>query len=234
MTRDYGDQQDLIIRSKILAYSLSTWRGHISAYQGFVRFCNAKQIEPVECTPPSVTLYLLELAGKRKSIGVVNRAIAAITLINKWLIIDDISADPHIVEIRKFLNKTCPKTCNLKQAIGVKEIRKVWDKLELEYKDLTRVPDVMFRSFVLMVTQHASFCRYSDLAGVKLDDLLFSIDYFKVHITVSKTDQAGHGQSAFIPCYSNPYRCPQKLMCLFLHKFHPDPEPDVYLFPALE
>jgi hypothetical protein len=23
-------------------------------------------------------------------------------------------------------------------------------------------------------------------------------------------------------------------MCLFLHKFHPDPDPDIYLFPALE
>jgi hypothetical protein len=234
LCKDYPSMQDAVAKAKILAYSAATWRGHISAYQGFLRFCNAKNIDPVTCTPPSIAIYLLELAAKGKSIGVINRTVTALAFMFKWLLLGDISNDYHLSEIVKFLSKTCPKLCNIKQAIGVKEIRKIWDGLLDKFGDITHVPDVTFRTFVMLVTQHASFCRYSDIAPVKLDDLLFDIDYFTINIRCSKTDQGGHGQIAYVPSNDNRSRCPHKLMCLYLHKFHRDPDPDAYLFPAFE
>jgi hypothetical protein len=172
LTRDYAEHQNAVVKAKILAYSLSTWRGHISSYQGFLKFCNAKQVDPVTCTPPTIGIYLLELAGAGKSIGVINRAMLSITFIHKWFLLADLSNDQQIVEILQFLSKTCPRVCNTKQALGVREIRKVWDALLVKYGDITHVPDIQLRTFVMLVTQHASFCRFSDISTVRLNDLL--------------------------------------------------------------
>jgi site-specific recombinase XerD len=225
---------DAITRAKILAYSLSSWRSHASAFKSFMTFCTAKGIDLVECTPPSIALYLLELAGNGKSIGVITRHLNSITFVFRWLLIDDLSSNVHVQEVFKFLKKTCPKRCNKKQELGVKEIRKMWDELVKKYGDIMSAPLATIRSFVFLVTQHATFCRYSDLANVKLSDLLYEIDYFTITIRISKTDQAGSGQNVYIPANIYPGRCPQMLMCLYLHRFHADPDPNMYLFPALD
>jgi site-specific recombinase XerD len=219
----------VIVRAKILAYSASTWKSHSSTFTAFVKSC---AIDLASCTPPTVSLYLLDLAGKGKSIGVIERTVSTITFVFKWLHLDDLAKNVHVQDIVKFLRKTCPKRCNKKKELGVKEIRKVWDSLESQYKDISNVPLPLLRSFVFLVTQHATFCRYSDLAGVKLSDILYDIDFFSINIRTSKTDQAGTGQTVYIPRNDNALHCPQMLMCLFLHKVHPDP--DFFLFPALE
>jgi hypothetical protein len=234
LTRDYPHQQDTIVKARILSFSLSTWKGHAATFQAFRRFCNYRGIDPLNCHPPTMVTYLLDLAAKGKSIGVIESTLKSITFIYRWFLVQDLGPDPYLQDVMRFLTKTCPKTCNRKAALGVSEIRKIWDKLETEFSVIENVPLVQLRSFVFMVTQHASFCRFSDLAVLKLDDIVFNADYFELNIRFSKTDQAGHGQAAYVPRNVNTYHCPHKLMCLFLHKVHADPDPDVYLFPPLE
>ena len=50
----------------------------------------------------------------------------------------------------------------------------------------------------MTVFQHVSFCRFSDLRSLRLADVLHEVDYFKIHVRYSKTDQAGLGQTVFI------------------------------------
>jgi hypothetical protein len=152
----------------------------------------------------------------------------------RWFLIDNLLEDQNIIDVRRFLSKTCPKVCNRKDALGIVQIRKIWDAIDREYPDLDKVPAVTLRTFVMTVIQYASFCRYSDIAELRLDDVVYHMDYFQLNIRFSKTDQAGAGQTAFVPRNGHSVRCPHKLMCLFLHKMHNDPNPDVYLFPPLE
>jgi hypothetical protein len=42
LVRDYADQQQELVRARILAFSHSTWKSHASKFQAFRRFCDAK------------------------------------------------------------------------------------------------------------------------------------------------------------------------------------------------
>jgi hypothetical protein len=95
------------------------------------------------------------------------------------------------------------------------------------------VPLVQLRTFVLAVIQYSSFCRFSDLAVVKLTDVIFELDYFKIVIQYSKTDQAGHGQEAYVLKSVDTVRDPHMLMCLYLQRLDTYNIDDLYLFPPL-
>ena len=86
----------------------------------------------------------------------------------------------------------------------------------------------------MAVIQHASLCHFSDIAQLKLSDLFYELDYFKIHIQFSKTDQNGIGQVAFIPKLSSSVRDPHSLMCLYLSVMHEMQNENVFLFPPLK
>jgi hypothetical protein len=129
--------------------------------------------------------------------------------------------------------KVCPKNSNLKQPFGSFEVRKMWNFIEKKYPSLSRVPIVTLRTFVLAVVQYHSFCRFSDLAVVKLSDVVFDVDYFKIVIEYSKTDQAGAGQNAYVLKSADKLRNPHMLMCLYLRELDSYDVPDLFLFPPL-
>ena len=89
----------------------------------------------------------------------------------------------------------------------------------------------------MTVFQHVSFCRFSDLRSLRLADVLHEVDYFKIHVRYSKTDQAGLGQTVFIPKLDSVHKDPHMLMCLYLHRLDEksaDAPGDMYLFPPLK
>jgi hypothetical protein len=136
-------------------------------------------------------------------------------------------------EFANFVAKVCPKNSNLKQPFGSFEVRKMWNYIEKKYPALSRVPIVTLRTFVLAVVQYHSFCRFSDLAVVKLSDVVFDVDYFKIVIEYSKTDQAGAGQNAYVLKSADKLRNPHMLMCLYLRELDSYDVPDLFLFPPL-
>jgi hypothetical protein len=86
----------------------------------------------------------------------------------------------------------------------------------------------------MTVLQHATFCRYSDVKEIRLADILFELDYFKITIRYSKTDQEGVGQYVYVSKSAGVYDA-HMLLCLYLTVV---PETDAdptrcYLFPPL-
>jgi site-specific recombinase XerD len=179
-------------------------------------------------------MFLLKMAANGKSVTSISGYVSAIEFVFKWLLIGDLKNDKQMIDVKKFIEKTCPRKSNKKQPIGVTEIRKIWDKLLADYGTVENVPVLKLRTFVMTVVQHSSFCRFSDIATLKLDDVVYSMDHYVLNIRYSKTDQTGVGQVAYVPKNTHEYRCPHMLMSLFLHKVHDDPDPDVYLFPPLK
>jgi len=51
-----------------------------------------------------------------------------------------------------------------------------------------------FRTFMMAVFQHKTFCCFSDLKNIKFEDLFHDVDLFKIHVKLSKTDQQGNGK----------------------------------------
>jgi site-specific recombinase XerD len=231
---DYRDSCNEVVRAKILAYAVSTWQSYASKFKEFKRFCDERKISVIESTAPTVVMFILKMASEGKSVTSVNGYISAIEFVFKWFLICDLQSDTQLKDVKRFVEKSCPRRSNKKHALGVAEIRKMWDTLLSQYGNIENVPDLRLRTFVMTVVQHSSFCRFSDISSLKLNDLVFSMDYYTVNIRCSKTDQAGLGQVAYIPKNDNLYRCPHMLMSLFIHKIHHDPDPDVYLFPPLK
>jgi hypothetical protein len=110
------------------------------------------------------------------------------------------------------LAKVCSHIANKKQPFGSAEVRALWDKIAAQPGGFAALSQAELRTFVMTVVQHASFCRFSDLQNLTLNDVIFEVDYFKVDIRYSKTNQAGVGQTAFIPKIRDSEYDPHKLM----------------------
>ena len=90
---------------------------------------------------------------------------------------------------------------------------------------------------MLAVFQHQTFCRFSDAEKIQLSDVFHDVDYFKITIRYSKTDQQGEGQFVYLPKSSSPYRNAHMLMCLYIEKMGFEglaSSTDLYLFPPLK
>jgi hypothetical protein len=87
----------------------------------------------------------------------------------------------------------------------------------------------------MIVLQHATFCRFSDVRQLKLSDLIHEVDYFEIKIRYSKTDQAGVGQTVYLPKTKHTDHNAHMLMCLYLEKIGTlNNDQDCYLFPPLQ
>jgi hypothetical protein len=222
-----------LFQAQVLAYAPATWYLHSNSIQAFMKFCEVRGINPLECTPLSLNIFLLTLAQAGKSLAVIESNCNAITFCLKFFGLRDIVKTLPVEPVKSFIAKVCPRNTNLKAPFASAEVRKLWNLIECKYKNLSAVPITELRTFVLAITQYSSFCRFSDLAVVKLSDICFDIDYFKIVIQYSKTDQAGSGQNAFILRSVDCVRDPHMLMCLYLQRLDSYDVQDLYLFPPV-
>jgi site-specific recombinase XerD len=217
-----------------LAYSTATWLAHANAIQVFVKFCFDREIDLFECTPYTLNLYLLHSAQSGKSFGSLQRFLNALSFVLRFFEVTDIVKEPSVYELKRFLAKVCPHISNKKHPFGSAEVRALWDRINAD-GGLSKLSQTELRTFVMTVTQHATFCRFSDLQNVTLNDVLYELDYVKIHIRYSKTDQAGIGHTVFLPKNYGGRHDAHMLLCLYLTTFPDDnasPE-SVFLFPPL-
>jgi len=179
---------------------------------------------------------MLHVAQKGKSYGYIERFLSAISFLYRFLLVNN-SIEKEVLDVKKFMSKVCTHKSNKKDALGSLEIRKIWDSIDRKNGNVLNLNKCELRSFVMAVVQHKTFCRFSDISVIKLDDIVHELDYFKIKISCSKTDQAGKGQVAYIPKAASPIRDPHMLMCLYLRTMGFEDVPDgeaVYLFPPLK
>ena len=139
--------------------------------------------------------------------------------------------------MKKFACKACKHKTNEKHSFGSAEVRAIWNALDVKYSNAQNFPLDKLSTFVLAVFQHKTFFRFSDVAKITLDDLLHDVDYFKVHINMSKTDQGGEGQWVLFPKSDSPFRNAHLLLCLYSHRMGFDMDStstSMYLFPPLK
>jgi len=82
------------------------------------------------------------------------------------------------------------------------DIEKIIDKIPNDNEDFRNIRD---RALILI--GFYSFCRRSELLGMKYEHLNFEEDGVQVLIPFSKTDQKGEGRMIYLPKNNSPY-CP--------------------------
>jgi len=128
-----------------------------------------------------------------KSYGFVERLTSAYAFFSRFFL-TGYGLDPVVLQVEKFLQKVCHTVTNVKDAFRAAEVHAIWDSIDQKSGG---VPKIELRTFVMAVFQHKTFCRFSDLAVVTLNDVLYTDDYFKIKISCSKTDQRGRAMRYF-------------------------------------
>jgi len=230
------DDERILFQARVLAFAPGTWATHVSAVKDFQIFCKLRKVYCLTSGPSIVNLFLLHSGQCGKSYGFVERFSSAYSFFARFFL-TGYGLDPVIEQVKKFLQKVCPKNSNVKDAFGSTEVRQIWDKIDSKSGGIPGLTKIELRTFVMAVFQHKTFCRYSDLAVIKLDDVLYTDDFFKIKIVCSKTDQRGEGHEVFVVKSASPYRDPHMLMCLYLSTLGFDEAKDgetMYLFPPLK
>ena len=236
-TTSLRDGGQMILQARFLAYSLSTWVKHSAALKKFVQFCNLREMSIFESTPYAVNLFILKKVQDGDTYGTVQSFLDSLAFVQKFFESYNFTCDPMINVVKRFAEKTCEHRKNAKNGFGSVEVRKMWDALESKYGSVMDMPKKELRTFVLAVFQHQTFCRFSDAAKIKLADIFHEVDYFKITISCSKTDQKGEGQCVFIPKSSSPFRNAHMLLCLYINKMgfnDVENNESLYLFPPLK
>ncbi len=179
--------EKLLFQARVLAFAPATWDKHTSALREFLEFCDSREVSPFECTPSVVNLFMLNAGQKGKPFGYIERFTSALSFFYQFFLVRNELERP-VLDVKKFMEKVCPHNVNKKDAFGSAEVRKIWDKIDT-YGVILKLPKRDLRTFVLAVFQHKTFCRFSDAAAIKLSEVLHTVDYFKIKISCSKTDQ---------------------------------------------
>jgi len=231
---DLEVEAHLLFRSRVLAFAPATWRNMREPLRSFQSFCRKRGLNPLNCTSSSLNIYLLWLGHSGKTFGTVTHSLDSVNFIYKFFLVRDNVVDTTVRQVLKYLEKLCPTIVRPRLPFGAAEVRKLWDAIDAKYGGLHNMPPLELRTFVMVVSMHASFCRFSDIAPVKISDIFFELDYFKIHLRYSKTDPTGKGQWAFIPRDCSAVRDPHMLMCLYLSSVHADQDESIFLFPPFE
>lgn len=235
--QEAADDVDNLFRSRVLAYSLNTWKGYASSIKEFLKFCEARELDPFDCTPSILNLFMLYAAQNGKTAGFFDNFLAAWSFVARFFLCADHTKDLTVGVMKKFTDKACKRVTNQKKPFGASEVRKIWNKIDVEKGGVEKISFKDFRSFMMAVFQHKTFCRFADLQNIKLEDVLHNVDYFKIHVKFTKTDKKGEGQWLYLPKQSSSFRDAHMLMCLYIHHLELDdnvPSPHMYLFPPLE
>ena len=102
------------------------------------------------------------------------------------------------------------------------DIIKIIDSIPSNDEDYRNIRDK-----ALILIGFYSFCRRSELLGMKYEHLTFSDDGIQVLIPFSKTDQTGEGRVIFLPKHSDNY-CPVKALNNWLEVARIDKGPLFY------
>jgi len=225
-----------ICKARILGYAVGTWTGYSTAIKGFLLFCKNRELNPFECTPSILNLYMLHEADKGRTVSFFEKFLNAWSFVTRFFLCQDFTKDQTVHDVQKFVSKACPRNVNRKKPFGASEVRKLWDAIDAKKGGIQYLNTHELRTFMIAVFQHQTFCRFDDLKNITLQDVFHDIDFFKIHLKFSKTDQGGKGQWLYLPKLSSGYRDPHMLMCLYIHHIELDqtvPSPHMYLFPPL-
>jgi len=224
----------LLFQSRVLSYASATWKKHASTIRPFLSYCAEKAIPFFNCPSSHLNDFQLRLARDGASLQTVEATVSAISFIYRFFLMPNSIEDKTVQDVSRFLRKVCRKPVNKKAAFGSKEVKIVWNFIETKKGGLCNLTLAEFRTFVMAVFQHKTFARFSDVKVIQLRHVFYDLDFFKILIPVSKTDQAGSGAWVYLTRSVGGARCAHRLLCLYLNVFHRHSDASAYLFPPIE
>jgi hypothetical protein len=230
------EEADAITKARYLAFANNTWKRHACYIRSFLKFCAVRKLSLFDCTPSVINLFLLKESQDGKSTGVIESFLDAYSFVVKFFGMQNHADVQCVTDVKKFIEKVTVRNSRTRAAFGSAEVRLLWDRLEQKNGPIENWSKIQLRTFTMAVFQHRTFCRFSDLEKIRLDDVLFDADYFKILIRCSKTDQSGKGSYVYVTKKCTGFRDAHMLMCVYIQKmdFNNVTGTEIYLFPPLK
>ena len=219
------DSSNHIFKSRLLSVSLSSLKSYSYPLRNFTSYLKQWSFLISEA---SISGFLMKMVNEKSTVGSVNLFFNAITFFKSFYELS-FEITRQIRDLKKFALMTLEEKRMIRDSFGETEISVLWDRFFNNFHDRSLTE---FRTFVMIVILHTTFCRFACLQNVKISNLYYDKDYFKIFVPFSKTDISGKGEYVFVPNRDSS-KNPHKLLSLYLH-FMNFEKNDFYLFPPLE
>ena len=214
----------------LLRFTVNTLKKHVPYAQKYFKFCLDYSFSTLPVDQCCLELFLIQSRDDGKSKTCLNSFIFAVNFVTS---IFGYSKNFSVTfrYITRYLDKF-----SVVRKLNRKGFRKdslvvLWNRIFNAggFKCLTKLE---LRSFVMVNFCYYTLSRFDCITKIRLVDLHFEDDFFKVLISSSKTDQNAEGQYIFLPKKS--FHCPFKLLCNYIHIFDFDNMQNPFLFPPLK
>ena len=211
-----------MFKAYILSYSFNTLIRYSNSAKVF--FAENKKL-PISTS--SLNLYLISEAEKGRTYTSIESILQAIKFVSKFLGFTTESLTSK--QINLFLRKYCNLTVKRRDGFQKSDLYNLWEKIYQKggYINLSKSD---LRSFVIINFCYATLARFDCASQIKLENLEYQNNVFKITVPKSKTDQQGNGQKIYLA--HKPKFSPHRLLCDYIHIFNLSEES--YLFPPLK
>ena len=160
------DEEELanLLQLRVACFATSTWRSHSSSIKRYIIFCQTREVALYPVDTSILDLCILHLVQLQKSVQVIENLVKAVIFASNFLGCSLSMSNCHIKNTLKFVSKICNSPNKQKDGLESKDIRKLWDKIELN-GGIKQLSLAEIRTFVMAVFSHHTLCRFSCASG---------------------------------------------------------------------
>ncbi len=185
----------------------NTWRAYAADWRDFESWCEVHDLATLPAAPETVALYLTDLAERCK-VSTLQRRISAISQMHQALQMESPTRSSVVRAVMAGIRRAKGTAQTSKTAAVTAIIRRMVDTLPSNLLGT--------RDQALLLLGFAAALRRSELVGLDVADVAFTLDGVVVTLRRSKTDQEQAGRTIGVPYGSDPTTCPVRRLRAWL------------------
>jgi len=182
------------------AKSENTRRAYASDWRTFEAWCREHQKSALPALPATIALYVAALAGRRRKVSTITRALAAISQAHQLAGHETPTTHAHVREVLK----------GVRRVVGVAQAQKAPIEVDTLRGLVATLDDSLRgqRDRALLLLGFSGAFRRSELVGLDVGDVAFVHRGLEVTVRRSKTDQESAGRKLGVLPGKHSSTCP--------------------------
>jgi len=189
----------------------NTKKAYGKDWEHFSNWCQSRGLTNLPASKPTIVAYVLHLVDDLEyKVTTVERRLASINVAHR-LAGEEKPAkmgDPHLRGLWGGVTRTKRRKKDKVEPLLIEDIRHICNHLPNNIRGV--------RDRAILLIGFAGAFRRSEIANVRLKDIVFTLDGLKIYVPNSKRDQEGEGLWKGIPYGENPLTCPVKALASWI------------------
>lgn len=181
-----------IVRNVLNSKAKSTNNKYFRAFSYFTKFCIEKGFSDLPCNAGHVACFLSKLIDENLPLSQIQTSFFSIKWAHSISGFKDPTQGGIISSLLGAAKRKLGKPHVAKDAVTSADLVKLCVMYEFNNDLKVR------RDLSMLTLAFAGFLRFSELASLRLEDLVFKPDHLELRIKRSKTDQEGKGETVFV------------------------------------